>query len=207
MTRTCRPGRVALVLTMVASAGCHLLLDSRDVGGRSEAMVLLDGAREVQYYRNHDLRGRQESEGISYVVDAEYPAGDVICRVATQLATNGWRPLSRTHEDLGTESSYLKGWRVIINRRNRSDEAHVDLWDAEWVNDDGDLLSYSLTYRYPTRGARNSSQMRVGAIRTPKWLAEQMERGRATTSERIPPGRGPRVTPDLAAECAGNARG
>ncbi len=205
MKSICQRGLVTLI-SFLPFAGCHRVLDSRDVSSRSKAMLLLDEAREVQYYRNYENTGRIEAEGVSYVVDAEYPAESVICRVTEHLASTGWRPLSRSHDDAGTASSYLKGWRVIINRRDRPDEAHVDLWDAEWVNGDGDLLSYSLTYRYPTRGPRNSSQMRIGAIWTPNRLAERLGGGRAVGNEQVPQGETPRITPELVARCGGGAR-
>jgi len=164
-------------------------------------MVLLDGAQEVKYYRNHGASGREELEGISYLVAAEYPAESVVCRVTTELARAGWQPLRRTHDDSGTTSSFLQGWRVLISRRGSSDEHHVDLWDAEWVNADGDLLSYSLTYRYPSRGAPNRTRMRVGGIRQPARMVSPSDREAIREGGEIPAGHPPHLAPSETAAC------
>jgi hypothetical protein len=190
-------------LFIVASVGCGCgrLRDSRDVKKRSPAMVLMDGAQEVVYYDNYDPTGKPELEQISYVLSAPFPADGVICHISQQLAKNGWRPLQRTHDDSGTPSSYVQGWRVIINRRGASDEHHVDLWDAEWVNAEGDQLSYSLTYRYPSRGAANKTRLRVGGIREPASTVSPADRAKNASGGEVPTGQPPHLAPDNVAQC------
>jgi hypothetical protein len=163
-------------------------------------MVLLADATEVQYFRNHDLSGREESEQISYIVSSTFPSTPAICRIVADLRQAGWRPLRRVADDARTASSYAQGWRVLINRKGRPDEAHVDLWDAAWVNQSGDYLAYSLTFRYPTRGPRNATRMRVGALRTPASLVKAF---RMSTGELIAEGETPRTSPTQVADCPG----
>jgi len=196
-------GRVAwlLIPCSVAVAACGRLLDTRNPSRRSSGMVLFDGAQDVKYYRNHDRSGREELEGISYLVDAQFPAERMICQVTSELTRAGWRPLRRTHDDGATPSSFLQGWRVIINRRGFPDEHHVDLWDAEWVNGDGDLLSYSLTYRYPSRGTANRTQVRVGGISQPAGTVSPSDREATRRGGEIPSGQRPQLTPTETATC------
>jgi hypothetical protein len=190
-----------LLIGSVATSGCGRGRDSRDVGKRSSAMVLVDGAREVVYYDNHDPTGRPELEQISYLLDAPFPAAGVICYVSRQLAKDGWRPLPRTRDDVGTTSSYVQGWRVIISRKGSSDEHHVDLWDAEWVNAEGDLLSYSLTYHYPSHGPANRGRLRVGGIREPAARVSPADRARSASGGTLAAGQPPHVAPGEVARC------
>jgi hypothetical protein len=164
-------------------------------------MVLLDGAQEVVYHDNYDPAGRPELEQISYRLDVPFPAADVVCRVSQHLARDGWRPLQRTHDDAATPSSYTQGWRVLINRRGSADEHHVDLWDAEWVNADGDLLSYSLTYRYASAGPANRTRLRVGGMRQPAHTVSPADRAKSAGGGEVAAGEPPRLAPGEPASC------
>jgi hypothetical protein len=84
MTRVISRGNRLLIPCLLAAAGCGRLLDTRNPSRRSDAMVLLDGAREVTCYRDHEANGREELEGISYLLDAEFPAERVICQVTAR---------------------------------------------------------------------------------------------------------------------------
>ena len=190
-----------LVVASVGASGCGRLRDTRDVNKRSSAMVLIDGAQEIVYYDNYGPTGRPELEQISYVLAASFPAVGVICSISRQLAKEGWRPLQRTHDDTGTPSSYMQGWRVIISRRGSAEEHHVDLWDAEWVNAEGELLSYSLTYRYPSRGPANRTRLRVGGIRQPAAVVSAADRARSVRGGEVPAGELPRIAPGDLAQC------
>jgi hypothetical protein len=194
--------RTSLVLLLAGVSGCGRLLDSRDVRKRSSAMVLIEPAEEIVYYDNHDPRGRPELEGISYLVSASYPAAEVICQITQHLASNGWQPLQRTQDDSATPSSYVQGWRVLISRRGSPDEHHVDLWDAEWVNDQGDLLSYSLAYRYPSGGPINRTRLRVGGIRQPAGTLSPADKARRATGGLVPARERPRLAPGEVVQCA-----
>lgn len=164
-------------------------------------MVLLGGAREVQYFDNYDPTGRPEQELISYIIDEPFPATSAICRVTQQLKDAGWRPLSRTDDDTSTPSSYVHGWRVIISRSGTPEEHHVDLWDAAWANAEGDLLSYSLTYRYPSSGPENTTRLRVSGIRQPADSVVLSTRAPSLRRAVVTPDVGPRITPNEVAQC------
>jgi hypothetical protein len=185
---------------LAVSVGCRER-DSRDVSRRTPAMVLVEPAEELQYFDNYDPSGQPELEMIRYRVTAAYPAREVICRVTRDLATSGWRPLKRVMDDNGTPSSFMNGWRVINSRKGRPDEHHVDLWDAAWTNDLGDLLSYSLTYRYPAAGPVDRSRLGVGAIRTPAATIGERERSRIDSAGIVAADESPRLTEHESANC------
>jgi hypothetical protein len=176
----------AVAAAMVLAVGCGRIRDSRNPDRRSPSMVLLDGATGVTYYLNHDGAGHEELEGLTYHVSVPYPGAKAICAVTAALARDGWRPIARLNDDTGSLSSHLQGWRV----RTRSDGFHIDGWDAEWVNDKGEQLSYSFTYGYPSRGTPDRSNMQVGGIRTPARYASRRSRGAGpagTIPNNVPP--------------------
>lgn len=190
-TRCC----VVLLFAVSLSTGaCGRMRDSRDVDDRSPAMVLLPDATDVQYFLNHDEWGGEESEQLYYEIASEFPSAEAICRIAADLKQAGWRPLQRV--DNRTESSFTQGWRV---NNDTAAKAHIDLWDAPWTNQSGDHLSYSLTYRYPANGPRDTTSMRVGAYRTPAHLVKIFKMSIGDSIPDIVP---PRISPTEIAECA-----
>jgi hypothetical protein len=191
-----------LVVFILCVVGCGRLRDSRNVSKRTRAMVLLGGASEIQYFDNYDPAGRPEQELISYMIDEPFPAASAICRITQDLKDAGWRPLSRTDDDSSTPSSYVEGWRVIMSRRGTADEHHVDLWDAAWVNAGGDLLSYSLTYRYRSSGPVNTTRLRVSGIRQPANSVVLSSRAASLRRAVVMPDVGPRIAPNEVAKCA-----
>jgi hypothetical protein len=188
---------IAAVGVLALVGACGRALDTRNPKRRSAAMVLLDGATDVTYYLNHDAAGHEELEGLSYHLSLPFPGAKVICAVTDALAKEGWRPIDRLNDDRGTASSYLQGWRVVT----RHDNYRIDLWDAEWVNDAGDQLSYSLTYASPPHGTSDRSSMQIGGIRTPARYAMRRSRGAGTGSP-VSGERRPRISPSEDAACA-----
>lgn len=166
---------ILLVAASLTTGACGRMRDSRAVEDRSPAMVLLPDATELQYFLNHDEWGRQESEQLDYVIASDFPSAAAICRVTADLKQAGWRPLQRVDDDSGTESSFTQGWRVNTSRKGRPDEARIDLWQADWTNQEGDYLAYFLTYRSPA-GAERGTSMRVGGLRTPAYYVKAFKK-------------------------------
>jgi len=187
------------IAVVVAGSGCNR--NSTDVRKRSPAMVLIEPASELVYYDNYDERGRPELEGISYLVTAPYPAAEVICEITQHLAKNGWRPLQRIHNDVAPPSSYVEGWRVRISGKGLANEQHLDAWDAEWVNDQGDLLSYTLAYGYPAGGPVDRISMRIGGIRTPAAYVTSPNRAATARGGEVPAGEPPHLAPGEPVQC------
>jgi hypothetical protein len=189
---------IGVIAAAMVAVGCGRILDSRDPDRRSPSMVLLEGATGVTYYLNHDGAGHEELEGLTYQVSVPYPGAKAICAVTASLAKEGWRPIARLNDDTGTPSSHLEGWR---GRTRRSDGYHIDGWDAEWVNDRGEELSYSFTYGYPSRGTPDRSHMQIGGIRTPARYASRKSRG-AGPPGTIPSNVPPHASPAETIQCA-----
>jgi hypothetical protein len=189
--------RTFVIALAVASWGCGPR-NSTDVTKRSPAMVLIEPADEIHYYDNYDERGRPELEGISYLVTATYPAGGVICEITQHLAKHGWRPLQRLHNDVATPSSYVDGWHVRSSGTGGSE--HIDGWDAEWVNDQGDLLGYTLGYRYPV-GSVDRTRMRISGIRTPAAYVTSRDLAATAKGGEVPAGEPPHYAPGDPVEC------
>ena len=166
-------------------------------------MILLDGAQEVDYNRRHEISGVEQIEGLSYFIDAEFPAERVICHLTTELARAGWRALGRKVDYNGPYSSWREGWRAMPNILwvdGATVEHQLDRWHAEWVNTEGDLLSYELYYQYPKAGPVNRKRVHVNGVRMPAWRMTSQER-EEIRAEAVPAGQPPHLTATTTASC------
>lgn len=114
---------------------------------------------------SHDARpGTHE---IRYVVAERYPATRFLCELANHLDREGWRGLREDALNPENPTSLVDGWGEFING-TRKPETHVHGWSAQWLNRDGDLLLYALSYEYPEHAQPELSQLTVSALLWPK---------------------------------------
>jgi hypothetical protein len=84
--------------------------------------------------------------GVTYTLQAEYPALNVVDEIVTRNAGSGWQPLSEDFFNPGIPTSHVRGWTSYLDR-SRGPQAAMHQWQSGWRNDSGDLLEYSLWYR------------------------------------------------------------
>jgi len=129
----------------------------------------------AQNLREHS---RQNVVEIAYTVAMRYPAGRFVCELDNAVAHDGWRGLREDFLNPGLPTSLVRGWTDIVNGVKKP-ETHVHAWSSEWLNDAGDLLSYSLTYEYPEGATPALGTLQVAAVRWPANVARAMVRAMA----------------------------
>jgi hypothetical protein len=122
-----------------------------------------EGARNVQQ------RERQGIQEISYNVAAAYPASPFLCELTNYVDRQQWRGLREDALNPGSESSLVSGWGDYGNA-TRQPETHVHAWMSQWLNQQGDLLTYALQYEYPEAGTPDLSTLKVSALIWPAKL-------------------------------------
>src|SRR5215212_413520 len=93
-------------------------------------------------------------DSLSYDLDVPYPAREQIDLIADHLQDGAWRPLQR--------SDYARGWSDFVDQSQ-----HIYQWMAEWRNSQGDLVTYTLQYRYPASESPELTHLYVTAKRQP----------------------------------------
>lgn len=132
--------------------------------------VVTPRAREVTQSK---FQGKDQ---LFYLVQAEYPAADVLKVINTRLKRIGWRPLNQDWLNPGLPSSHKRGW-FYYEDLARKPASSVRAWQADWTNGAGDILTYRLEYSCPGRlcsSTRNLHDLRVIAIYIPSKLAIQI---------------------------------
>ena len=136
-------------------------------GKRSNAEVLppfvvVPGAVNVTHY---DLEaGRKQ---LSYRLEVEYPAQNVLDIIQRQLKQRGWVPLRHDYFNPTLTSSVLRGWDYYEDDATQP-KTSVRVWQADWEHK-GELVTYRLEYRCPDRGCastRDLHELRIFAIHT-----------------------------------------
>jgi hypothetical protein len=145
------PNLVTLVLAFAALA-CRQSPKPPAIDPTSslpQVLAPLADAREIQ---QKVVPGH--GAGVSYTIQAEYPALNVVNEIVTRAAVSGWEPLSEDFFNKGIPTSHVRGWTSYLDL-SRSPQAAMHQWQSGWRNADGDLLEYSLWYRSENvRGAR-----------------------------------------------------
>jgi hypothetical protein len=92
--------------------------------------------------------GAFDSFWVSYVLKARYPAADVTQEISTRLKKLGWRPLQEDWLNPGRPLPQVPQWFVVTEELPGTAPQHVDEWTAQWENDAGELIDYTLRYSY-----------------------------------------------------------
>ena len=84
---------------------------------------------------------------IMYRLDVKFPASGVIAWVSEKLHGAGWKPLTEDFLNPGIPTSQAQGWQHFAGGTNDT-EACVALWLGDWKDSSGNIVRYSLQYRY-----------------------------------------------------------
>lgn len=158
-------------LTCLALLSCQLVCPGCGRGYRNslahpEALVVCPDATRIAYTRSKGI------DQLSYQVAIEYPADAVLSSISEQLKDKEFRALAEDYWNPGLQSSQVRGWTQFIDA-TVSPEARVDQWLGEWQNRVGDVVWYSLQYRYPP-GDRHTLTVQAGFI--PASLTKNVSR-------------------------------
>jgi len=136
----------------------------QDTPRHAEALIVCPGAKQANWLKF------EGSDQLSYQIEVEYPASSIVSCISTQLREKGWRPLQEDFWNPGLPSSHVRGWTQSVDATVHP-EATVDAWVAQWENEAGDIVWYSLTYKYPP-GDRYSLTVHAGFV--PASIAKKM---------------------------------
>jgi hypothetical protein len=132
-------------------------------------LIVLDGATMV-----HRDPGAYGSYHVAYAVTVPHPATNVIQQVSSRLAALGWKPRKDDWLNPGLPSSHVRGW-TDFGDRTRTPAQHVHQWKAQWQDQSGNIVDYSLNYTYPMSGPPNLNSLWVNASWYPASGVEIMQ--------------------------------
>jgi hypothetical protein len=134
---------------------------------RLNALVVCPNATEVFWKKS------ETTDQVSYRVLVAYPADSVLSCISKELSQKGWQALKEDFWNPGIPSSHVRGWTQFADTSVQP-QANVDQWLGQWKNQTGDVLWYSLQYRYPP-GDRNHLTVAAGFI--PAGTANKIANG------------------------------
>jgi hypothetical protein len=139
-------------------------------------LITLPGAKDVEA---STLRGMST---LQYTLDVRYPAKAQIQSVKDQLSKMGWKPVPYIYLFPKNSSSQVLGW-TFFNDPPRNPSWVIYEWTGDWLDKDGNLITYSFRYRDPVAKYQQSmfivgpsqKQMAVTAIYTPAGIAKHKQ--------------------------------
>jgi len=133
---------VVVALALALAPGCRKKFTTPSQS--SPELIALLGAENVN----------ASGDTVAYDLDVPYPAREEIGIIADHLRHRGFHPLQ--------QSDYVRGWSDFTNQGQ-----HIYQWMGAWRNKGGDLVNYTLQYRYPATEPPSLSHLFVIASRKP----------------------------------------
>lgn len=167
-----RRGSAALLLGIIVLSHCSALWCQQGETTLRSWMIVVPPAANVKTFK---LAGPRDQ--VSYRIQAEYPAENVIQPIEWRLKQLGWKPLPEDFLNPGLPSSTVRGWQYYEDKTTKP-VSSVRVWEADWQNDKGDIVTYHLEYRCTEKLCASTydlRDLRVVAIRIPAKLVEQMK--------------------------------
>ena len=157
----------------ISIAFCILILilscseqSSQSASDYSDSLIILTGASNVQYYKSYG------QDQISYKILKQYPAQDTITALNTRLEAKGWKPLKIDWLNPDIPTSHVRGWGSYIDGTTNP-ELKVHTWKSDWKNENEDILTYALSYSYPSNGKPNMVELKVIGLYIPHDLVKK----------------------------------
>ena len=139
-------------------------------------LLQLPGAKDVEL---STLRGMNT---LQYKLNVRYPAHREIQQVKDHLQKLGWKPLPYIYLFPKNPSSNVQGW-TFFNDPPRDPAWVIYEWTGDWLDHDGNLVTYTFRYRDPIGKYRSSTfivgpsqnEMTVTALYTPAGIAKHKQ--------------------------------
>src|SRR5512146_3178513 len=153
------PRRLIAALVIVAAcdwlAGCQR---GESAPRLSDALLIARYAGDVTFTHT---RGQEQ---LHYVVQAEFPADDVLSFIRTELARRNWKPLRNDYFNPSHPSSQVRGWADVADAKPHQAGRQ---WSAQWQDDNHDIVSYTLEYRADAAGKLDLTTLHVNGVYLP----------------------------------------
>jgi hypothetical protein len=139
-------------------------------------LIALPGAKDVE---TSTLRGMNT---LQYTLNVRYPAKVQIQSVKDQLLKLGWKPVPYIYLFPKNSSSQVLGW-TFFNDPPRNPSWVIYEWTGDWLDKEGNLVTYTFRYRDPIAKYQQSTfivgpaqkEMTVTAIYTPSGIAKHKQ--------------------------------
>jgi hypothetical protein len=139
-------------------------------------LITLAGAKDIE---TSTLRGMNT---LQYSVNVRYPAKAQIQSVKDQLQKLGWKPIPYIYLFPKNSSSQVLGW-TLFNDPPRDPTWMIYEWTGDWLDKNGNLVTYTFRYRDPIGKYQQSTfivgpsekEMTVTAIYTPVGIAKHKQ--------------------------------
>jgi hypothetical protein len=136
--------------------------------GFAPSLIVLPGANEVKFEKSNG------ADQVSYKLQVDYPAESVLEVIRSRLAKQGWKTLQEDFLNPGLPSSHVRGW-TDLEDWSKEPKTHVHQWLAQWQNNSGDIVLYTLQYRYPKDKPPDMRNLQIHAAYIPARIADQMK--------------------------------
>jgi hypothetical protein len=106
--------------------------------------------------KSYDLKQKTNSgstQQVSYRVKETYPAAVLIDNIKKRYSHGGWTILEQDLLNPSIPSSHLRGWSSYDMMKDNISYTFFT-WSAQWQNERGDVILYSLRYQYPSGHAK-----------------------------------------------------
>jgi hypothetical protein len=113
------------------------------------ALILLDGATNIR----RDPGG-YGSFHIAYGLTEKHPASNSLQQITSRLWALGWTPLKEDWLNPGLPSAHVRGWTEFIDGTS-TPARRVHRWGAQWQDESGNIVDYTLNYGYPKSGPQD----------------------------------------------------
>jgi len=165
--------RTVAALQLIALAGAAFFVlggltacPSRARPEFTDSLIVPPRAREVQYGKYHG------ADQVSYKIEIDYPADEILSLIATTLKSKGWQPLEEDFLNPGLPSSHVAGWDEFGDLTTHP-ETTVRQWLAQWENATHDIVWYALRYTYPTGQPPDLHTLQVFASYVPADIVKR----------------------------------
>ncbi len=129
-------------------------------------LVVVPGGTDIKSIRYHG------EDQLSYLVQSQYPADDVLHAIGSQLAKTGWKPLKEDYLNPGLASSQVRGFQYFPDLTTHP-KSSARRWVGQWENGAHDIVNYMLEYRCTEdlcSSTRDLHDLHVSAIYIPAEL-------------------------------------
>jgi hypothetical protein len=123
------------VAVTILSAACAS--QPPDPQSLTDGLIVLPGASKT--------RITDRNSAVSYDLQVQYPAQEVIDSVARQLTQKGWKALETDMVNPSLPASASAGWGSYVDG-TKHPETNVYQWIGQWQDSQGTVAWYTLSY-------------------------------------------------------------
>lgn len=158
---------VPLLFLLIGGAPCY------GVGGvlvSTSALKAYPGATKIESREGKDFAQ------LTYHVNADFPASDLIRWISNGLEGTHWKPLEYDYLNPELPASRVRNWDGGFLKSLKQPGICVHLWFGYWQDAAGDIVGYTLRYEHPGCGTSALRDLEVVGTYMPADAAHRYQR-------------------------------